>query len=251
MFSVVITAGRADYIVACLRHVYKAAEVYGKQMEVFVIATVDDPVLEWTATEFVKKNKVTNLDMQVFDGNTPHVARLVGLYLSTGNYVHFLDDDDYVVPSFYVNARETLQHCDMGIGKGALYTGNWTRRIDGYNELEAINTSSMIFTRTAAEQVFKEIPKKITCHAEDMLYVLVANRLLGLSMDISFATLKRGVYRDGYRQVERNIGEDNYRYWQAVLSQPIVETQSPVLDEYLKLQNECFQRWIAVDVFPR
>jgi GT2 family glycosyltransferase len=85
-----------------------------QDIELIVINDVGRPI---ELGEWAKLKRVTVVETQ---SDERAVARNTGAAIAKGKYLHFLDDDDWVLPGFFTQLKqEALKHPDRGMVYGA------------------------------------------------------------------------------------------------------------------------------------
>ncbi|AVH69900.1 TPR repeat-containing protein [Nostoc sp. 'Lobaria pulmonaria (5183) cyanobiont'] len=134
-WSVVIPAyKRTDYLLECLASVL-AQWTGEEEMEILVMDNASTPPL-FDLVNAIGRGIVS------YYRNSQNIGLAgnhnTGIILSRGQWIHILHDDDYVLPGFYSQLKESLENCSDSVG--AAFTG-----FDNINEKGVFLSKGDIF----------------------------------------------------------------------------------------------------------
>lgn len=140
MISVIIPIYHGKkYIEEQIAQIEKAASYFSahsqkskKEIELlFINDAPDDPIEKEYSSELIDI-KVVNSEVN----RGIHGARVYGISLAKGEYIHFLDQDDEISPRFYSSQLETIGDADL------VYCRGYNGRQEIYNEDRCFEKSS-------------------------------------------------------------------------------------------------------------
>lgn len=112
--SVIIPVYNTEkYILRCLNSLKNQSY---KNLEICIVNDCSTDNSHLVINEFIKKNPQLNINYIVHDINKGSAgARISALKSATGEFIHMLDADDYILPDTYKNAFEKIEseNCDV------------------------------------------------------------------------------------------------------------------------------------------
>lgn len=106
-----------DYLWECLDSLYNQSFLKENYEVIFVLNGCNEPY--YSNIQSYCSEKLSALDILIFQTDEPGVsnARNIGLNLAKGNFITFIDDDDYVSPTFLEQLYKTAVDGFLSVSK--------------------------------------------------------------------------------------------------------------------------------------
>lgn len=234
--SVIIPTYKPDYYIwECLDSI-KEQTLNKNLFEVLIILNGEKEHYYNDILDYINKYKLENFKLLYTEQNGVSNARNIGLEVCKGNYIAFIDDDDYIDKNYLQTLFQTIQeHGNDGIilSDYLNFEEISKKNIDKTNyKLNIYSKNLMKFRQTFSIVWGKLIPKKVISNfrfnlnyknGEDSLF------MLEISKNIKYiSTAKEEIfYKRRVRENSANYQKKKYSY--------IIKNYFLIFLEYLKL----------------
>lgn len=235
--TVIIPASRAFTLETCLQHLKKSI---GVDYHLVVVLGNADPALRKLALD------AEAVIIEHFAKGDQHKARAIALASVTTEFVHFLDDDDFVCPEFLRDGVALLKSdssCMAAFSLPFKSVGAQNVIIGSHFQARFVNTSCTIYRTKKIREVFAALPEQILSCAEDKLYTLVLASIFRAKFRCFRAPVVRGAFAETPKVWDTLMSKSLYDYWYQVLLLLPEYQDDAVADHFLRVVLAETRQW--------
>jgi hypothetical protein len=235
--TVIIPASRAFTFERCLKHLRSSIDV---KYHLMVVLGNEDSMLRKLALE---------ADAEIiehFAKGDQHKARAIALASVQTDYVHFLDDDDFVCPEFLRDGVALLESdpgCAVAFSLPFKSVGAKNLIIGSHFQAQFVNPSCTIYRTKAIRDVFAMLPDPLISCGEDKLYNLVLASIFRAQFKCFRAPVVRGAFTETPKVWDTLMSKALYDFWYQVLLLLPEYQEDVVADHFLRTILAESRKW--------
>jgi hypothetical protein len=235
--TVIIPASRAFTLEECLVHLKRSV---GVTYRLIVVLANRDPALRKLAqgagAEIIEH----------YAKGDQHKARAIALASVTTEFVHFLDDDDFICPEFLRDGVALLRDdstCGVAFSLPFKSVGVRNVLIGPHFQAGFVNPSCTIYRTKMIREVFAMLPEPVLSSSEDKLYTLVLASIFRAKFRCFRAPVVRGSFVENRKVWDTLMSKSLYDFWYRILLLLPEYQDDAVADHYVRTVLAETRQW--------